>query len=212
MSKSNYEEADLLIRLYDLRRDSLLRKARAWFLSQFEAHSWEDKLRKYSPDSEEERYARMVISFWDMAAALVNRGHISEALFFETNREHYLIWDKIKPWIQGARKDFKNPMLYKNLEVLSINYEKWLDKLNHKTLSTQVKSSPKPAAKPVTPEPRSKAASAPKAKAASAPKAKAASAPKAKAASAPKAKAASAPKAKAGSAKSRGKVPPRKKR
>jgi hypothetical protein len=156
MSKSSYEEADLLIKLYDLRRDSLLRKARAWFLSQYEAHSWEDKVRKYASDSEEERYARMVISFWDMAAALVNRGYISETLFFETNREHYLTWEKIKPWIEGGRKETGNPMLYKNLEILANNYEKWLDKLNQKAKAAQTK----PALKDTDPR-KGKAASAP---------------------------------------------------
>ena len=128
MTKPNYEEADLILKLYDLRREALLRKARAWFMSHYEAHSWEDRMRKYPPESEEDRFARMVVSYWDMAVAFVNNGAIEEELFFSLSGEPYRVWTKIQPWLAQARVERRNPAMYCNLERFAANYEKWRDK------------------------------------------------------------------------------------
>ena len=127
MAKAKYDDADLLLRLYDLRREALLRKARNWFLSQFQAYNWEDKIRKYPPGSEEERFSRMVISYWDMVAGLVNNGLIHEELFFQTTGEHIRVWERVKPWIEIARTEI-NPLMYRNLEELVDRQQKWHEK------------------------------------------------------------------------------------
>jgi len=70
----------------------------------------------------------MTVSYWDMAASIVNHGLVNEELFFESNSEFYAVWTKVKSLVADGRRDWKNPYLYKNLEDLADKFEKWLAK------------------------------------------------------------------------------------
>ncbi len=85
MGQVTHEQANLLLRLYELRRESRMRQARAWFSSQFEASTPQDVASKYPMGSEESASLRMVISYWDMAAGMANRGLIDDEMFFENS-------------------------------------------------------------------------------------------------------------------------------
>lgn len=124
--RADHHDAELLLRLYDLRREEKLRRAREWFVREFRAESFEDYNKRYPFGSEENVYARMVNSYWEMAASIVNRGLINEELFFENTAEFYAVWTRIKHLVPEARKAFKNPHQYENLEKLAERYEKWM--------------------------------------------------------------------------------------
>jgi hypothetical protein len=121
----DHHDAELMLRLYDLRREEKLRKARDWFVREFQAESLEESLRKYPPGSEEEAYVRMTISYWDMACSIVNHGLVQEHFFFESNGELWLVWDKIRHLVPAVRERVKNPHIYGNLETLAKRYEAW---------------------------------------------------------------------------------------
>jgi len=112
---SKQEDADLILKLYDLRREPVMREARNWFFS-FNPTSTQDVMEALM--SEQSGYYRMVISYWDMAAALVNNGAIDEQLFNETNGEHIFIYAKIAPVIEEIRTMFGSPDFLQNLETL----------------------------------------------------------------------------------------------
>jgi hypothetical protein len=112
---SKQEEADLILKLYDLRREPVMREARNWFFT-FNPTSTQDVMEALM--SEQSGYYRMVISYWDMAAALVNNGAIDEQLFNETNGEHIFIYAKIAPVIEEIRTMFGSPDFLQNLETL----------------------------------------------------------------------------------------------
>jgi len=131
MAKAEYEDARLLLQLYDLRREALLRRARQWFLGQFNAYNWEEYRRKFPQGSEEERMIRMVTSYWNMAASIVRSGAIDEQLFFQNSGEMLQVWDKVKPWVEGARIEVR-PSYLINLESVAENYREWLAKINLK--------------------------------------------------------------------------------
>ncbi|MGH9432591.1 MAG: DUF4760 domain-containing protein [Terriglobia bacterium] len=122
----DHHDAELLLRLYDLRREEKLRQARQWFLTEFEAAPAEELVKKYPPTSKENTYYRMVVSYWDMAASIVNNGLIKEDLFFENTAELLAVWLRGKPVITEMRRLFKNPNYSKNLETLANKYEKWM--------------------------------------------------------------------------------------
>ncbi len=61
MSQASYEEVNLLLRLYDMRREPQIRKARAWFTEHFHPESPDEMMQKYPQGSEENTYIRMVI-------------------------------------------------------------------------------------------------------------------------------------------------------
>ena len=112
---SKHEDADLILKLYDLRREATMREARNWLFT-FNPTSVQDVIDVLL--SEHSGHYRMVISYWDMAAALVNNGAIDEKLFNETNGEHLFVYSKIAPVIPELRAMFSNPEFLLNLETL----------------------------------------------------------------------------------------------
>src|SRR5215510_11921270 len=110
---SKYEDANLILKLYDLRRETTMRQARAWFFT-FNPQSVQDFIDVLISD--QSGYYRMVISYWDMAASFVNHGAIDEKLFNDTNGEHLFVYAKVAPFLPELRQMFGNPEFLENLE------------------------------------------------------------------------------------------------
>jgi len=112
MRKPTHADAELLLHLYETRRDPELRRARAWFLTSFKPTSWAEIKARYLSHDDEDRYFRMTTSYWEMVATLVNRGVLHEELFFDAGGEHIVTWDRCAPWIAQARADLRPTYLY----------------------------------------------------------------------------------------------------
>ena len=128
MGTATHDHADLLLRLYELRREPRLREAREWYFANFHVTSAEDMNRKFPMGSTENASIRMVASYWDMAASLVNRGLIDEDLFFENTGEQWVVWERLRPTIAAARAGMKNPHYMGNLEEHAKRLEAWREK------------------------------------------------------------------------------------
>ena len=111
---SKVESADLLLKLYDLRREETMRKARNWMFT-FNPQSAED-VEKTMMDPEVGAYLRMVLSYWDMAATFVVHGAIDADMFNETVGEHIGVFGKIEPFIAELRERWQMPDAFGNLE------------------------------------------------------------------------------------------------
>ncbi len=112
---SIHDEANLILKLYELRREETMRKARDWYFREFNPQSVADY--KNTMFSEHSGHLRMVTSYWDMAAALVNHGAIGMHLFSETNGEYIGVYAKIEPFIKELQAEF-SPQFLGNLEKL----------------------------------------------------------------------------------------------
>ncbi len=112
---SNHHDADLILKLYDLRREATMREGRNWFFG-FNPTNVQDVIDVLL--SEHGGHYRMVVSYWEMAAAMVNEGAIDEKLFNETNGEHIFVYAKIEPVIGEIRALFGQPDFLQNLEAL----------------------------------------------------------------------------------------------
>jgi len=112
---STPQDADLILKLYDLRREATMREARNWMFT-FNPTSVQDVIDVLL--CEHSGHYRMVVSYWEMAAAMVNNGSIDEKLFNEANGEHLFVYSKIQPVIEEIRALFGNPEFLKNLETL----------------------------------------------------------------------------------------------
>jgi hypothetical protein len=112
---SKQQDADLILKLYDLRREAVMREARNWFFT-FNPTSAQDVIEVLL--SEHSGHYRMVVSYWEMAAAMVNEGAIDEKLFNETNGEHIFVYAKIAPVVDEIRTMFGQPDFLENLEKL----------------------------------------------------------------------------------------------
>lgn len=111
---SKVESADLILKLYDLRREATMRNARNWMFT-FNPTSVED-VEKTMMDPEVGAYLRMVLSYWDMAATFVNHGAIDADMFNETVGEHIGVFAKIEPFISELREKWQMPDAFKNIE------------------------------------------------------------------------------------------------
>ena len=112
---SKQEEAGLVLKLYELRREETMRKARDWCFNEFNPESMADV--NAAMFSEHSGHLRMVMTYWDMAAALVNHGAISADLFSDTNSEHFSVFAKIEPFLGECRGAY-GPRFLANLERL----------------------------------------------------------------------------------------------
>jgi hypothetical protein len=130
----NYD-AELLLRLYDLRREAKLRQAREWLAREFRAKSLEDFNQVCPPGSEQNALFRMAVSYWDMAASIVLHGLIKEEFFFENTSELWLTWERVKPVAAQMRGQNKNPYLWKSLETLAEKYAEWMSKRTPEALA-----------------------------------------------------------------------------
>jgi hypothetical protein len=123
---SKYEEAELILKLYDLRREPKMREARDWYFRDFNPQSTNDIMNTmFSPHS---GHLRMVLSYWDMAAALVNHGAISKELFTDTNGEYLGVYAKMEPFLAEVRKGA--PQMLANLEKMIDSISGERDRLN----------------------------------------------------------------------------------
>jgi hypothetical protein len=110
-----HDDADLILKLYDLRREPVMREARNWFFTFNPTSVAEYMEAMMGPQS---GYLRMVISYWDMAASLVNNGAIDEKMFNEANGEHLFVFAKIEPILAELRQTWNAPDMLKNFEDL----------------------------------------------------------------------------------------------
>lgn len=127
MQHATYEDAALIMKLYELRREEKLRKARDWFQREFKASSLREFEERYPYGSEENAYVRMVASYWEMAASFLVQEIAHEELFFTSNGELLGVWEKLKPIAEEQRKAFQNPLFYKNLEKAAEKHKAWLE-------------------------------------------------------------------------------------
>jgi hypothetical protein len=106
------KSAELILRLYELRREEVMRQARTWFFS-FQPETVEDIMR--AVQGEHSAHYRMVTSYWDMACSFVNHGAIDEEMFNDANGEQVLVFVKIQPFLEQLRAT-GSPVYMQHLE------------------------------------------------------------------------------------------------
>ncbi len=126
---ATHHDAELILKLYDLRRETEMRKARNWVGGDFWPSTYDELYAAISQmGSDQNRYWRQVVSFWEMAAALVLHGSINEDLFLESavSGEMFFVFAKFKPLLSEIREKMHSPEFLANSE-----------KLIHKTEATR---------------------------------------------------------------------------
>ena len=101
---SKQDEGSLILRLYELRREETMRQARNWYFAEFNPESVADFSAALF--GEHSGHLRMVTTYWDMAAALVNNGAISMEMFNAANGEHIGVFAKLEPLLKEIRAAF----------------------------------------------------------------------------------------------------------
>jgi hypothetical protein len=123
-----HDQVNLMLRLYEERREPRMREARDWYFMNFHPASIEEMGQICPPGSKENASMRMVISYWDMVANIVNRGLIDEEFFFESSGEQWFVWERIRPVVDTMRTRSKNPHQFGRLEEHVKRLEAWREK------------------------------------------------------------------------------------
>jgi hypothetical protein len=112
MSKK-HRDADLILKLYELRREKTMREARNWFFT-FNPQDQDDFIDVLTSDKS--GFYRMVISYWDMACSFVNHGAVDADMFNDANGEHMFVYAKLEPFLPALREEMGNPNFLAHLE------------------------------------------------------------------------------------------------
>lgn len=110
---SKHKDAELILHLYELRREEKMREARNWFFG-FNPTSVQD-IMNVVMGSDSAKY-RMVTSYWEMACSFVNHDAVDADMFNDSNGEHVAVFAKIQPFLEEIRKTIGNPHAFKHLE------------------------------------------------------------------------------------------------
>jgi len=111
-----FESAQLNLQLFDLRREPVLREARAWFTREFNPETFEDLMAVLQ--SERNPSFRMVLGYWDMAASLVTTGAIDPEAFRAAHGEIFATFCKIQPFLAQFRTARGQPALFNHFETV----------------------------------------------------------------------------------------------
>jgi hypothetical protein len=113
-------DAELIVKLYDLRREAELRKARNWWLG-FWPDSVDDIVKIASAlGTQENAWLRQAGGYWEMAASFVLHGTLNRELFLEPSfsGEMFVFFGKVEPFVKELREKMQNPAIFGNVEKL----------------------------------------------------------------------------------------------
>ena len=136
---ATHEQVNLMLHLYELRRETKLREARIWMSVNFHPKTADEAMKLVPPGTKENAYMRMVLGYWEMVASIANRGLVDEELFFENAGEQWGVWEQVKPLAGAWRAMFANPQFLGNLEEHCKRLDAWREKRNPGSTETMRK-------------------------------------------------------------------------
>jgi hypothetical protein len=124
-ARATYDDVNLILRLYEMRREDRLREARKWFTGSFKVKTFEDFLALCPPGSETNASYRMVVTYWEMVASFLTSGVLNNELFYQSGRELLFVWERVRDMLPAAREAYQHPRELKNLEEAATAYIGW---------------------------------------------------------------------------------------
>ena len=117
---ADHGDAQIVLRLYDFRREPQMREARKWIVGEWWPQSIDDVLKVTNAfGTVENQHFRQVFSFWEMASSLVHRGALNGDLFDDWSAELYFCFAKMKPFLKQYREASGSPKAYGNMERIT---------------------------------------------------------------------------------------------
>jgi hypothetical protein len=125
--KPTAEDAQLILKLYDLRREAEMRKARNWWFTQFWPRTADDFLKiAFTPGTQENNWLRQVTGYWSMAASFVQHGVLNADLFLQpaVSGEMFIVFAKVQPFLKELREKAGDPQIFAVIEgvIMSSKY------------------------------------------------------------------------------------------
>jgi len=125
--KPTIADAQLILQLYDLRREAEMRKARSWWGGEFFPQSADDFLKVvWAAGTQENAWLRQVSGYWGIVASFVLTGVLNEELFLQPgfSGELFLIYAKVHPFVKELREKLNDPNFFVQIEKV-VTRTKW---------------------------------------------------------------------------------------
>jgi hypothetical protein len=126
--KPTYDDASLILRLYEMRREDRMRQARAWFTAKVKVKSYEELIKLAPGGSEENASFRMVVSYWDLVGSFITAGVLNKDLFFQSGREFLVVFERMRDLLPSMREAYKDPNYLRHLETVGSDYAVYFKK------------------------------------------------------------------------------------
>ena len=126
--RPTYDDASLILRLYEMRREPRMRQARAWFMASCKVKSYDELITLAPGGSEENASLRMITSYWDMVASFMTAGVLNKELFFQSGRELLIVWERVRDYLPSQREFYKDPNFLKHLEIVGNEFAAYMKK------------------------------------------------------------------------------------
>ena len=117
--KATAADAQLILKLYDLRREAEMRKARNWWFVEFWPRTADDFLKiVFTPGTPQNNWLRQVHGYWSMAASFVLQGALSADLFLQpaVSGEMFILLAKVHPFLKELREKAGDPEMFSTIE------------------------------------------------------------------------------------------------
>ena len=125
VNRATYDDVNLILKLYETRREDRLRDARKWFTGSFKVKSLDEFHALCPPGSEPNASYRMVVTYWEMVASFLTSGVMNAELFYQSGRELLFVWVRVKDIVPALREALMHPRELKNLEEAANAYIQW---------------------------------------------------------------------------------------
>jgi hypothetical protein len=127
-SNATHGDADIILRLYDMRREATMRTARQFVNFEFWPKNFDEFAKLFAAGGKEFGYFRQVTSYWDMAVSFVVRGALDAHLLLDNANEMFFLYAKLKPFLPEFRENI-NPQFLKRIEDFIVGTPEGQDKL-----------------------------------------------------------------------------------
>ena len=117
-TKNALKQAELIVKLYEIRRETALRAARDYVGGEFMPKSVDEFVGLVKDGGKPSGHILQVYGYWDMVAAFVVHGALDEALIFDTCQEMYFQFEKIQPYLAGFREKMNLPEFLRSIETV----------------------------------------------------------------------------------------------
>ena len=125
VARATYDDVNLILRLYEMRREPRMRDARKWFIGSFKVQTFEEFQALCPPGSEANASYRMVTTYWEMVASFLTSGVLNNELFYQSGRELLFVWERVRDIVPAVREKFGHTRELKNLEEAATAYIGW---------------------------------------------------------------------------------------
>jgi hypothetical protein len=123
---ATYDDVNLILKLYDMRREERLREARQWFMLNFKSVKTLEDFQKMCPAGTDANASyRMVTTYWEMVASFITSGVLHRELFYQSGRELVFVWERVRDVLPHVREAYQNPAELRNLEIAAHGYISW---------------------------------------------------------------------------------------